>query len=622
MPNLTLAELDFDLIKSNLKDFLKEYTDKSGAPIFSDFNFEGSNWAILLDVLAYNTHMNAYLANMVLNEMFLDSAVKRSSTVSLAKHLGYYPLSVRSARASITFNVNAPTNSPNFLTLERYTPFTTLVDGTTYTFVNLDPITIQPDNGVYTFTNVEVVEGLPLEYVFRVNIPGPSEKYVIPNDDADTSTLRVNVQKSFSDTTLTTYNQALTIASIDGDSKVFFIEENSLEKQEMYFGDGIFGKKLESGNLIRVQYLLSSGEASNVNESISQTFDCGVTIGGGTVENIITVTNSHGGADKEDINSIKFNASRFVTTNDRAVTADDYKALIQAYYPLAESVATWGGEDNDPPEYGTIFVSLKPYAGYTISDNIKNEIKNNLIENKKIVTIRSKFVEPEYFYVNLSINVKFDSKTINVSQTELKNSVITTVQNYFSTDLQKFDKDFVFSKLSKNIDNINTSIIGNLMSVKLQKRITPVLNTNVSFTNSNVIKFNNKIIPGSLHTTRFIVFSNGASVPARIYDLPNSNPPDYEGKGKLILKNPDTGTVINDNYGIIDYSTGDLTITALNVYAYPENTNDIRMTIDLQDTSLDIQVNKNQILVLDDSSLNALGNRLDGLTVNTIATVV
>jgi len=188
--------------------------------------------------------------------------------------------------------------------------------------------------------------------------------------------------------------------------------------------------------------------------------------------------------------------------------------------------------------------------------------------------------------------------------------------------LQKFDKDFVFSKLSKNIDNINTSIIGNLMSVKLQKRITPVLNTNVSFTNSNVIKFNNKIIPGSLHTTRFIVFSNGASVPARIYDLPNSNPPDYEGKGKLILKNPDTGTVINDNYGIIDYSTGDLTITALNVYAYPENTNDIRMTIDLQDTSLDIQVNKNQILVLDDSSLNALGNRLDGLTVNTIATVV
>ena len=325
MPNLTIADLDFDLIKSNLKTFLREYRDKNNAPIFTDFDFEGSNWSILLDVLAYNTHMNAYLANMILNEMFLDSAVKRASAVSLAKHLGYTPLSTRSSRATVTFNVTNPTGSPNFLTLEKFTPFNTIVEGTTYTFVNLDPITIQPNNGVYTFENVEIVEGLPLEYVFRVNVPGPGEKYVIPNNDIDTTTLRVNVQKSFSDTTLTTFNQSLTISKINGESKVYFLEENPLENYEIYFGDGIIGKKLESGNLIRVLYLISNGSLSNVADFIEQRFDCAVNIGGGTIENIITVTNSHGGSAKEDINSIRYNASRFVTANDRAVTAEDYK---------------------------------------------------------------------------------------------------------------------------------------------------------------------------------------------------------------------------------------------------------------------------------------------------------
>lgn len=622
MPNLTLADLDFDLIKSNLKNFLREYTDRNGAPVFTDFNFEGSNWAILLDVLAYNTHMNAYLANMILNEMFLDTAVKRSSAVSLAKHLGYTPISVRSSRASVSFTVDSPTNTPNFLTLERYTPFTTIVDGVTYTFVNLDPVTIQPVNGVYSFDNIELVEGLPLEYVFRVNVPGPSEKYEIPNDDADTTTLRVNIQKSFSDTTLVTYNQSTTISKIDGESKVYFLEENALEKFELYFGDGVIGKKLEPGNLIRVQYLVSNGELANVAENIDQIFDCSTNIGGGTIQAVITVTNSHGGAAKENIDSIKFNASRFVTANDRAVTAEDYKALVQAYYPLAESVATWGGEENDPPEYGTVYISLKPYEGYTISDNVKTEIQNSIIRDKKVVTIRSKFVDPEYYYVNLSVNVKYNSKTLNVSPTELKNAVIETVQNYFANDLQKFDKDFVFSKLSKNIDNINTSIIGNLMVVKLQKRIEPVLNTDTSYTNNNQIKFNNKLMPGTLHSTRFIVFSGGTSVPARIYDIPNDNPPNLEGTGKLVLKNPDTGVTINENYGNVNYGTGSVSITTLNVYGYPENTNDVRFTFDIQDSSLDLQVNKNQILVLDDSSLNALGNRLDGLTVNTIATVV
>jgi len=622
MSNITLADLDFDLIKENLKTYLRDYRDSNGAPVFTDFDFEGSNWAILLDVLAYNTHMNAYLSNMILNEMFLDTAVKRASAVSLAKQLGYTPISARSARATLTFTVDAPTGNPTFLTLERYTPFTTTIDGSVYTFVNLNPITIQPKEGIYTFENIEVVEGLPLEYVFRVNVPGPSEKYEIPNDDVDTTTLKVSIQESFSSTTLNTYENSTTISSIQGSSKVYFLEESPLEKYQLYFGDGVIGNKLISGNLIRIQYLISAGEVGNVAENIDQIFNCATNIGGGTISTVTTVTNSHGGAAKESLASIKFNATRFVTTNDRAVTAEDYKALVQNYYPLAESVAAWGGEENNPPEYGIVYIALKPYEGFTISNSVKEDIQKSILNNKKLVTVTTKFIDPEYFYVNLTVNVKYNSKTISVSSNELKNNVIEVIQNYFSNDLQKFDKDFIFSKLSKNIDEVDSNVIGNLIKVKLQRRITPVLNTNISYSYSDTIKFNNAILPGTLSTTRFIFDNGGTLIPVRIYDIPDSNPASLTGTGTLVLKHAENNTTLDTNYGTVNYSTGEVSIPTLNAFAYPIDTNDIRLTFDLQDSALDIQVNKNQILVLDNSTLNAQGNRNEGLIVNTIATVI
>lgn len=622
MSNITLADLDFDLIKRNLKNFLRDYRDKNGAPIFTDFDFEGSNWSILLDALSYNTHINAYLANMIINEMFIDSAVKRSSVVSLSKHLGYTPVSTRSARATITFTVSSPTNSPQFLTLERYTPFNTTINGVVYTFINLEPVTIQPVNGVYTFNNVEIVEGLPLEYVFRVNVPGPGEKYEIPNDTVDTTTLVVNVQKSFADTSITSYSLAENFSGITGLSKVYFIEENPLERFQIYFGDGIIGNKLVPGNLIRVQYVVSSGDEANVADSIDQIFECATTVGGGVVDLVSTIINSHGGSSKEDIESIRFNATKFNTANDRAVTAEDYKAIIQAYYPLAESVACWGGEETNPPEYGTVYISLKPYEGFAISEAKKEEILNNIVNVKKLLTVIPKIVDPEYYYVNLTVNVKYDNKSLSVSSSDLQNSVTNAIRNYFSQDLQKFDKDFVFSKLSRNIDNVNDAIIGNLMTVKLQKRISPSLNISTNFNNTNSIKFNNKVEPGTLSTTRFFVSSAATIVSARIYDLPNTNPPDLNGTGTLVLKNADNGLVIVSNLGSVNYATGELSITGLNVYGYPLDTNDIRIMFTVQDSALDIQVSKNQILVLDDSTLNALSNRLDGLTVNTIATTI
>jgi len=622
MSNLRIAELDFDTIKSNLKNFLKNYTDDDGAPYFTDFDYEGSGLSILLDVLSYNTHYNAYLASMVINEMFLDSAVKRASAVSIAKHLGYTPLSVQGARAKLTFDVNNPTNNPNFLTLDKFTPFTTTVDENTLTFVNLDSVTIQPNVGTYTFEDIEVVEGIPLEYTYTVDLSGPAEKYVIPNENIDTTTIRIVVQNSYVDTTSYVYELSDDTLNTDGNSKVYFLEENSTGRFQIYFGDNILGKKLTKNNLVKVTYLVSNGTLGNVSGNIDQEFFCGSTIGGGTIGAIITPTiNSRGGINKEDIDSIKFKAPKFSAAQNRAVTSDDYKSLIEKNYPLVESISVWGGDLNEPPKYGKVIISLKPYDGYHITQETKDDISNLVLQTKQVLSIVPEFIEPDYFYINLSVNVKYNQRTATISNTELKNSVVNIISNYFATDLQKFDKDFVYSKLSRNIDAADISVIGNLMTVNLQKRIEPILNSDNRYISGNTIKFKNGLEPGSLQTTRFVVTSNGVSVETRIKDIPNDTVPNRLGTGTLILVNADNNEILDSNYGTVDYATGILNITNLSITGYTEDTSDVRITATVQDSYLDITVSKNEILLLDDSTFNGNTNRLQGLTVNTIAAI-
>jgi hypothetical protein len=620
MANLRIAELDFDTIKTNLKEFLKNYTADDGAPYFTDFDFEGSGLSILLDLLSYNTHYNAYLASMVINDMFLDSAVKRSSAVSIAKHLGYTPVSARGARAMLTFDVSAPTNSPNFLTLEKYTPFTTTIDNATLTFVNLKSVTIQPKAGTYTFTDVELVEGIPIQYTYTVDVPGPAEKYIIPNDDIDTSTIQVIVQNSFTDTTQSIYTLAEDTLDVTDTSKVFFLEETAIGRYQIYFGDGVVGKKLTRNNLVIINYLITSGTAGNVAGTIAQSFTCATTIGGGSVLGAVTATtNSRGGKSKESIESIKFRAPKFSASQNRAVTDADYKALIEKDFPLVESIAVWGGENNDPPKYGKVIISLKPYDGYVVNQDTRNNISKVILQSKQVLGIAPEFIDPEYFYVNLSINVKYDSAKSTLSATEINNFVITEVNNYFYNNLQQFDKDFVFSKLSKNIDSIDDNIIGNLMTVKLQRRIEPVANSNNNYISDNVITFKNGLKPGTLTSTNFIVSYQGISKNATLNDFPDDTFPNNLGKGTIKLMDADTGVVLNDNYGSIDYGTGILTIYNLQYTGYVSDLIDIRINAEVQDSYLDINVSRNQILLLDDSTLNSNGNRVPGLTVNVIA---
>lgn len=608
MATLRISELDFINIKRNLKDFLSNYRDDNGDVIFSDYDFEGSSLSILIDVLAYNTHYNAYLANMLANELFLDSAVKRESAVSIAKQIGYVPRSVTSARATITFEVASPTDNPQSLTLPRYHPFTTNIDNIEYTFVNLDPVTIESINGTYIFNDVEIAEGNPFEISYRATNPGTNEKYVIPNETVDTTTVRVIVQNSFSDVTSSLYTLVTDITGVTPESNVFYIEENATGKYEVFFGDGVLGRKLTPGNIIRVQYLLSNGSNCNVSSSFIQRFTSSETVGGGTVVTpISTVVNSTGGADRETLENIKFNAPKFYSTYNRAVTANDYKALIRREFPLVESISVWGGDQNVPPKYGKVLISLKPYDGFEISDAVKNQIQENILSTRSIIGITPEFVDPEFIYIGINTKVRFDADTTSADQGTLRRLIDTTIRRYFQDNLQQFDNDFVFSRLTKLIDDAETSIIGNVTKLHVQKRITPSIGVDNIYQFDNVIKMNNPLVAGTVRSTAFNFFYDGDIILSRMLD---------DGLGNIRVVSVTDSTLLQDLYGTVDYTTGVITIPAFRYQGYSGGATDIR--INAEPSNPDIQANNNQILVLDDSAQNTPIRREIGLRIDVV----
>lgn len=609
MANFRISELDFDDIKTNLKTFFTNYRDKEGNLLFTDYDFDASSLSILLDILAYNTHYNAYYANMVANEMFLDSAVKRESAVSIAKHLGYVPRSYRSARATISFQVQDPTDTPATLTLPKFTPFSTSIDGTSYTFVNLDSVVIAPTEGLYSFDNVEVVEGEPLSYAYRVDKSGPDEKYTIPNKNIDTSTIRVTVQKSFTETFTETYAFADNIAGITSISKVYYIEENPSGFYQIFFGDGVLGKKLEPGNIVNIEYLVSNGSLCNVSSNLVQTFSIGITIGGGTVNTTILATqNSTGGDEPDTIEEIKFKAPKFAATNGRAVTAPDYKSLIEANFPLIESVSVWGGEDNDPPKYGKVIISLKPYDGFIVNEQVKNRIKNTILNDRKILSIIPEFVDPSYLFLTLNCKVRFSPKNSRYTAEDIKIIVENTIRNYFDLELQKFEKEFTYSKLSRLIDDIDTAIIGNVFSFKIQKRIVPVLNARNGYSGPSVIKFANQLVSDTIRSTTF--FYNIGEEIKLVYlrdSLTNAT------TGTLNLINFYTNAIEQQNIGTVNYVNGNIDIPILIPTGFAENSSDIRIYAETEE--LDVRATRDMVLDIDDSIQNTLLRRDPGLLV-------
>ena len=615
MSNLRIAELDFDQIKNNLKTYLHAQSE------FTDYDFEGSGLSTLLDILAYNTHYNAYLANMVVNEMFLDSAVKRSSAVSIAKHIGYTPVSTRGAVANLDIVVTNPSNLPALLTMDRYTPFTSTVDGVSYTFLTTEAKTAQRVGSTYTFAGVDVTEGTLLSYSYVVSDITPAAKYEIPSEAVDTTTIKVSVQTSPTNTTTNTYTLSTDITGINGNSKIYYLEQNPQGKYQIYFGDGIIGKSLAAGNIVTIQYIVATGAAVNVSSTVSQSFTAGTTIGGSSSIAITVNSNSTGGADIESITSIKFNAPRVNAAKNRAVTATDYESLILANYAGAESIAVWGGEDNDPPYYGKVIISLKPYSGFAISDATKESIKNNILKTKQGLTIIPEFVDPVYYFVNINANVKYNSSITTLSSDQVKTQVNTAITDYFTNNLQKFNKTFEHSTLVNDILNKNSSITSVVLTLKLQRQIIPTLNTINVFSGDTSIKFRNPLKPGSIISSYFYISLNSVSTLVRITDIPDDSPPSDTGNGVLRLVKIVNGAIVSTNIGTVNYGTGVISISGITPIGIPAGVTDIRITGSVQESNYNLSVSRNEILVQDNTITNKIGGLSAGTTVTVTALV-
>src|SRR5210317_46969 len=365
---LSVSELDFDNIKTNLKTFLQSQSE------FQDYDFEGSGFAVLLDLLAYNTHYLGFNANMLANEMYLDSADIRKNIVSLAKMLGYTPTSPKSPTATVDILMNNIASSVATITMAKGTAFTTTVDGETYQFVTNAEHTLTPTNGIYKFSNISIFEGTLVTFKYTVDSTDVDQRFIIPSVSADTTTLKVSVQNSASDTTTSTYTLATGITSISATSKVYFLQEMEDGKFEVYFGDDVLGNKLDDGNIVILEYIVSNKDEANGASS----FTLSGNIGGFSDVTLTTVSNAQGGSEAQTKESIRYNAPLQYSAQDRAVTTGDYETIVQSLYPNAQSVSAWGGEDDENPVYGVVKIAIKAASGSTLTNTTKTDLVTQL----------------------------------------------------------------------------------------------------------------------------------------------------------------------------------------------------------------------------------------------------
>jgi hypothetical protein len=472
---LTLTSLDFDGIKQNLKNFLKNQSQ------FQDFDFEGAGINVILDILAYNTHYNAFYMNMVANEMFLDTAVLRKSIVSHAKLLGYTPRSSTAAQASVNVAITkANSDTTTTLTLPRFSAFTSEpLDGTSYTFLSVEEQTVSNTGNQFLFNDVTIKEGLPVTKTYVVdNATNPQQYFDLSDPDIDTSTLEVMVQTSVTNLSQNTFTLAEDATDVEGSSNVYYIEEGDLGNYRIYFGDDIIGKKLSDGNIVVASYIKTNGEAANG----LKIFRIQNALLSGATSNTQTYVNSAAGSSAEDASSVKFTAPKAYLSQNRAVTKNDYINLINKRYPYFDSVTVWGGEDNVPKVYGKVFISAKPRAGFAVTQAQKNFLIDEVLQPVGVLTVIPEFVDADYNYLNFKVNVFYDPTKTSVSSGQISSIVTNAVNNYANNNLNVFNNQFKISKLLRAIDDSETSITSSSADVFLEKRFDPDLDSTATYT--------------------------------------------------------------------------------------------------------------------------------------------
>ena len=618
MPFTQFTNLDFDQIKVQIKDFLRSNSN------FTDFDFEGSNFSVLIDTLAYNTYINAFNANLVANEAFLDSATIRENVVSLARNIGYVPRSKTAAIAQIKISdVNLGTtnsSTPRFLTLRSGLVCVGNSENTTYRFSIPDEITstrVRDINGV-SFAQfddaIDIYEGTLLQRVFLVDT-STDQRFIIDSPNIDSSTLRVFV-KGTNDVGLgRKYSMVDNILNINKNSEIYLAQEVQDEKYEILFGDGLFGKKLESNSIITARYIVTDGETGNGPSNFS--FQGSFTKSDNTLftpsDNITitTVSNASNGAEVEDVSSIKYFAPRLYSAQYRAVTPRDYEAIIENIFPKTESVAVVGGEELDPPKFGQVQISIKPKNGTYVSDFDKTQIKNKL-KNYAIAGINAEIVDLKILYVELNSTIYYNPSQV-ASPTNLRTSIISSLDRYANNvEINKFGGRFKYSKINTLIDRVDNGITSNITKVIIRRDMKALLNQFAQYELCFGNRFNVNPAGFNIKSTGFTI--SGSNETAFLTDVPNKDASgnlDGSMKGTLsvVFKNQrDTQQVLIKDAGIVDYKKGEVILNTINitstatqnniieVQAFPES-NDV---VGLKDLYLSFDVSKSTINMFKD----------------------
>ena len=600
---LATSELDFNTLKNNLKTYLQSQ-DR-----FTDYNFEGSNFSVLLDILTYNTYLNSYYLNMIGSEMFLDTALVKESVVSHAKELNYIPRSRTSAVAEISVTTTSPTTGTT-VTIPKNYRFTTSVNGTNYTFTTNNAVVISGRAGTFESDNFNIYEGEIVTEYFNVT-SSSTQRYILQSENLDSTSIEVHLYNSNTDSTYSIYSEASNLYGVTPTSNVFFIQGYANNQYEIYFGNNVTGRKPVPGNLIKVSYRDTVGDAVNG----ATTFNASSTIDGSSISSIVVSSIAQNGSEKEDIETIRFNAPRFFTTQERAVTKEDYINLTKAKFPQLQAVTAYGGEEVEPKQYGKVIISAKPYgtAGI-ISDSLKSSIVSYL--TLKNLTTEPIFEDPTYLYTDIISNIKYNPNNTTRSAQQLISDIKASIITFNSAYLTDFGADISYSKLLKAIDDTNPAIIGNTTKIRPIKRWSPNIQTTqtLSFSFENPLYYEETLykLPAGhetvINSSLFEYEYSGTIYNSYISD---------DGLGNLYIysfivdrygNETTSKQILQNNIGNVNYTTGEVSLS-INIYGYSGNY--ISIYAKLNDNDSDILAFKNLFLLIDPSDI----------TVNMIETV-
>ena len=550
---INATDLDFDTISDNIKTYLK------GQEKFKDYNFEGANMQVLIDMLSYATHISGVNTNIAASELFLDSAQLRKNVVSRAKDLGFTPASEKASSAQLEVkmvNIRKPDGtipSANEMTMPRGHNFQTVYDGVTYNFVNTQSVVPTRDNQVFSYPTVEIIQGQYVTdtFVFDNQIKNP--KFVLSNGRVDKSKLEISIN---SNGIISKYSLSTDVSTITSSTRVFYAQENEDGFIEVYFGDGVLGKDLKDGDVIDATYI--TVDATHADGA--KQFTMADNINGFSQATMITLSNASGGAEKESIDSIKFKATKFYTSQNRLVTLNDYKAKVSEYYPNADAVAVWGGEDNDPPQYGKVFISLKPQNSDYLSVAEKTDVQNKL-NQLNMLTVRPVIVDAEIVKILLTSVFKYNTNDTTLSKGELETIVRNAIVNFDNTQLNNFDSIFRHSNLVKDIDGANSAILSNITNVRLEKR----RQIDLAKAEGLVIEFGNGFFhphDGHNKASGGILTSTGFKVDG---DTVNTYFFDDDGSGVVRRYSIQSGVRVfaDQTAGTIDYTSGKISVNAI-----------------------------------------------------------